>query len=184
MKMLKLPLFLLLTVAMLAGCKDDDDDDTPTKRQILRVFVDGELQQGVGVLSVEDTKGQYGETVRDFNLSAALKDYNFRIAITNWSWQGMPPKGPKVKTYFPSTDEKKECRMGDDFNLMCEKADVYYFRSRDKFYTTPLYDYKENVVGITRNSGNTIDGYFDVVCVTTADDTVHLEGSFNDVVLE
>lgn len=184
MKIFKFALLLALTVALFSSCKDDDDDDTPTKKQIMRVFVDGELVQGTSIFTVSDDREDYNETNRNFNIYADLEDYEFGLTIDNWSWQGLPNKGPKVKTYHPSDDDKRECRIDDDFNLMCENASIFYSRSRDTFYLTRLYDYENNQVGITRNSNKTIDGYFDVVCVTARNDTVHLEGSFNDIEID
>jgi hypothetical protein len=184
MKIFKYALLLTLTLSLFSSCKDDDDDDAPAKKQILRIFVDGELQQGSSIFTVSNDREEYNETNRTFNLYADLEDYEFGLTISNWSWQGLPNKGPKVKTYFPSDDMKRECQMDDDFNLMCESATISYFRTRDTFYLTRLYDYEENQVGITRNSDNTIDGYFDVVCITSRNDTVHLEGSFNDIEID
>ena len=74
--------------------------------------------------------------------------------------------------------------MDDNFNLMCEMATISYFRSRDTFYLTRLYEHQDNTVTITRNSENTIDGYFDVVCQTVQKDTVHLKGSFKDIEID
>lgn len=181
MKISKYTLLLALTLSIFSGCKDDDDDDTPTKKQILRVFVDGELQEGTSIYMFSDEREEYGQIRRQINIIANLNDYDFDFSIVNWSWQGLPNKGPKIKTYYPSDDMKRECRMDDDFNLMCEMTQVSYLRSRDTFYLTRLYDYEDNQAAITRNSENTVDGYFDVVCVTSRNDTVHLEGSFYDI---
>ena len=184
MKIFKYALLILLLCSLLSSCKDDDEDNTPTKRQILRVFVDGELQPATAIFTNSDDFSQYNETRRDFQLHATLKDFNFSLSTTNWSWQGMPNKGPKVKTYFPSDGDRRDCKSDEDFNFMCEMATVLYYTTTDTLYLTRLYENKDNQVGISRNSNNTIDGYFNVVCTNLDDDTVHIEGSFNDIIIE
>ena len=183
MKILKYTMFLVLTLSLFLSCKDDEED-TPSKKPTLRVVVNGELQQGTSIFTVSNDRENHNETNRNFYLYADLEDYEFGLTISNWSWQDLSTNGPKVKTYFPSDDDKRDCKMDDNFNLMCEMATISYFRSRDTFYLTRLYEHQDNTVTITRNSGNTIDGYFDVVCQTVQKDTVHLKGSFKDIEID
>ena len=124
---------------------------------------------------------KYDETLRTYNIHSKVNNFNFKISIDNWSWQGLPDSGPKAKAYYPSDENKRECNYDENSNLMCERATVTYYQSFDTFYLTPLYEYQENFVGITRNENETIDGNFDVVCTTTRDDTVHLKGSFKNL---